>query len=130
MSGRGRGTTWGESARAYRRDEAAAQDSDRCAGKAPEAVDAQVAEFEVSARHPLLTKLQNHAQQNHGESSLDGDRAAFDGQPRQKRQPRVSAEMQDLGADPQPSDGAHHGRRGGEQLAEGHQEDAEEPESV
>ena len=86
---------------AYRRDETAAKDSDCDAGKDPESIDEHVADFELSPRHQLLTKLQCHAQQYHGQGRREGERPSFDGQERQQGQPGVGAEVQHLGADRQ-----------------------------
>ena len=74
----------GKSTAADYRDDTAAQDADCKAGKDAGSVDEHVADFERPARYQLLTKLQCHAQQYHGEGRWDGERPAFDGQERQK----------------------------------------------
>ena len=114
----------------FRRNDTAVKDSDCDTGKDPKSVDEHVADFERPARHQLLTKLQSHAQQYHGEGGWDGEKPAFDGQERQQGQPSVGAEVQHLVADGQPPDGAHHRRTGGQQRADQDQQDAEEPENV
>ena len=81
----------GELTAEYRRDDTAAKETDCDADEGPGSVDELVADFEFSTRHQLLTKLQSHTQQYHGERSPEGARPAFDGQQCQQGQPGVGA---------------------------------------
>jgi hypothetical protein len=62
------------------RDDTADKDADYDNCDDTGSVNEHVADFELSARHQFLAKLQGHAQQYHGEGSRDGERPALAGQ--------------------------------------------------